>query len=51
MSHQRDFCVERGLAYSIFCRWCKRLRTEALDDGPVGPLIELPTLSRLSACK
>ncbi len=27
----------------------RRLRTEAPDDGPVGPLIELPTLSGLSA--
>ena len=39
---QRDFCVERGLSYSNFCRWRRRLRTEAPDDGPVGPLIELP---------
>ena len=46
---QRDFCVERGLTYSLFCRWRRRLRTEAPDDGPVGPLIELPTLSGLSA--
>ena len=46
---QRDFCAERGLTYSLFCRWRRRLRTEALDDGPVGPLIELPTLSGLSA--
>ena len=46
---QRDFCVERGLSYSNFCRWRRRLRTEAPDDNPVGPLIELPTLSGLSA--
>ena len=46
---QRDFCVERGLTYSSFCRWHRRLRTETLDEVPVDPLIELLTLSGLSA--
>ncbi len=35
---QRRFCDERGVAYSSFCNWRKRL----IRDNAASPLIELP---------
>ena len=35
---QRRFCDERGVAYSSFCNWRKRLSQEDISS----PLIELP---------
>ena len=35
---QRRFCDERGIAYSSFCNWRKRLSQE----NTASPLIELP---------
>ena len=35
---QRRFCDERGVAYSSFCNWRKRLTQE----DAASPLIELP---------
>jgi hypothetical protein len=35
---QRNFCDERGVAYSSFCYWRKRLR----EENGSSPLIELP---------
>ena len=30
---QRDFCANRGLTHSNFCRWRNRIRTEVPDDA------------------
>jgi len=35
---QGTFCAERGIAYSSFCNWRKRL----IEEGSSSPLIELP---------
>lgn len=39
---QRAFCESRGIAYSTFCYWRRRLR--AAEQKPVSepPLVELP---------
>lgn len=41
---QREFCDQRGLAYSTFSYWRKQLRRVALIDSPSASLIELPIL-------
>jgi hypothetical protein len=41
---QREFCAERGIAYSSFCYWRKRLRSVASNESTMAPLIELPAL-------
>jgi hypothetical protein len=46
---QRTFCTQRGLAYSSFGYWRKRLRGALLtEDRPLPSLVELPSLSRLA---
>ena len=40
---QRDFCAERGLSYSNFCRW--RLRKEERQDGNLCSTIQEAPLS------
>ena len=42
---QRDFCAERGLSYSNFCRWRRRLRKEERQDGNLWSTIQDVPLS------
>jgi hypothetical protein len=41
---QHEFCAERGIAYSSFCYWRKRLRSAASNESTIPSLIELPAL-------
>jgi hypothetical protein len=46
---QRVFCAQRGLPYSSFGYWRKRLRGAlAAEDRRVPALVEMPALRRLA---
>lgn len=42
---QREFCAQKGMAYSTFCYWRKQLRESSSVKPAMAPLIELPLLS------
>lgn len=42
---QREFCAQKGLAYSTFCYWRKQLRESSSANPATAPLIELPRLT------
>lgn len=44
---QREFCNQRGVGYSTFCKWKKRILSES--PSPVSELIEImPSSERVS---